>query len=141
MSESKDKLYISKSNFLTSLNLIMFICSIFMFSYVLYSMENYNIKNKRKFTDIELNQLRFAEKGEVLESIRLINENFNQLYSMSYFITSSVPLLDLRDTTNYVTYTTVQLDSIFSSCKNKAKKRYSEKYEKAYSYYVSRSDF
>lgn len=141
MSESKDKLCISKSNFLTSLNLVMFICSIFMFTYVLYSMENYNIKNKRKFTDIELNQLKFAEKGEVLESIKLINENFNQLYGMSFFITSSVPLLDLKDTINYVAYTTVQLDSIFNSCKNKARKRYKEKYDKAYSYYVSRSDF
>jgi hypothetical protein len=104
-------------------------------------MENYNIKNKRKFTSIELNQLRFAEKSEVLQSIRLINENFNQLYGISFFITSSVPLLDLNDTTNYATYTTVQLDSIFDSCKNKAKKRYKEKYDKAYSYYVSRSDF
>lgn len=129
-----------KLNYLTIINMIMFLCTLPMFIYVLYSMENYNIINKRKFTNIELNQLKFVERSELNKSIGFINENINQLYGMSYYITNSVPLLNFEDTSEYIALSTDQLDSIFNSCKNNAKKRYKEKYERAYSYYV-RSEY
>jgi len=132
----------NKFNFLTILNFIMFISTFSMFIFIIYLFEKQDIGIRKKFTIIELNQLKFAERNDVLESIRLINENFNELYKISFYLTNSIPMLDYKEDIEYVAYSTEQLDSIYNSCKANAKRKYHEKkYENSYSYYVNRSNY
>lgn len=125
----------NKTCLLTGLNFVMFIISLSMFIYVLYSIDVMRVQNRRNFKNVELNQLKFVEKSEVIEAINLVNENLNQLYSMSYYVATYTPQRDYEDNVDYIAYTTDQLDSIFVSCKNKATRRYRKKYDKTYSYY------
>jgi hypothetical protein len=106
---------IKKLKIITMFNIFLFCTSMIFMIYVLYSSEENFIFLKRKITSMEITNTNYVTKTEVLKHAVLVDKQINDLYSMSYYLTTINCPVDGTFENNIYCISTTELDSIYNN--------------------------
>ena len=128
---------IKKLKIITMFNIFLFCTSMIFMIYVLYSSEENFIFLKRKITSMEITNTNYVTKTEVLKHAVLVDKQINDLYSMSYYLTTiNCPEDCIFE--NDIYCTTTELDSMYNIYSNNYK---NDELYNEYDYFEARRNY